>query len=492
MGTITVSNFSGGMDRTRPIYALENGRLWQGDNGHISRGGDFEKRKKFQSLGVNTTNTFGLSSDGVSNLYVYGSAAAPVGFPYYFTVTGIPGSLAVNYVRLQNGGANMYKVLRAEWFAGKQYVVASFSDGKTIHFYDGVIVSDWSPGGASRPTSTDQIGDALTYKRKMYASIGPILYFSSYDFPASWLYVAPPNPGAGFLNMANNLRGNEQVNALAIYKDQLAVFSTNAIQLWSMNNDPALNAPGQIITGSGTVARKSVVGYGDHDVIYLAASGIRSLRAVDYGGTATVQDLGTPIDPYLFLYDPTGIGFKYAVAVVEPIDGRLWMNIGQTTYVYSYFPGKKIAAWTTYSGTGISYLESCATVLTRTFTRDTGGTIFIYGDLDGVSYSTSDVATVQLPFMSMKDASMYKQITGFDAAVSGTWNVDLLFDPNDLNQKVSIGTVGNMTYSAQNIGAVGYGTHIAPKLVSTGSGAASISSVSLHYLSGEGDTGRRP
>lgn len=490
MGTINVSNFAGGMDRTRPIYALENGRLWLGENGHISRGGDFEKRKTFQPLASLAGTTFGLLSDGIANLYVYGSAATPVGYPVAFAVTGI-GTLTVNYVRLQNGAANMNKVLRAEWFAGKQYVVASFSDGKTIHFYDAVIVADWSPGGASKPTSTSPIGDSLTYKRKVYASVGSILYFSSYDFPTQWLYLAPPNPGAGFLNMANNLRGNELVNALAIYKDQLAVFSTNAIQLWTMNNDPTLNAPGQIITGSGTVARESVVGYGDFDVIYLSASGIRSLRAIDYGGTATVQDLGTPIDPYLFLSDPTGLHFKDAVAVIEPLEGRLFMSIFDKTYVYSSFPGKKIAAWTIYSGTGISYVDNFATVLTRLVSR-VSDSLFIYGGLDGVTYSTSDVATVHLPFMSMNDASGYKQITGFDAAVSGAWDVDLLFDPNDLAQKVSIGTVDNMTYNDANIGAVGYGTHISPKLTTTNTTlAATISSVALHYLGGERDTGSK-
>ena len=92
----------------------------------------------------------------------------------------------------------------------------------------------------------------------------------------------------------------------------------------------------------------------------------------------------------------------------------------------------------------------------------------------------------------MNDASGYKQITGFDAAVSGAWDVDLLFDPNDLAQKVSIGTVDNMTYNDANIGAVGYGTHISPKLTTTNTTlAATISSVALHYLGGERDTGSK-
>lgn len=47
MGYVNVENFAGGVDRTRPIYASAPGTLWVGKNGHLSRGGDFEKRKAF-------------------------------------------------------------------------------------------------------------------------------------------------------------------------------------------------------------------------------------------------------------------------------------------------------------------------------------------------------------------------------------------------------------------------------------------------------------
>lgn len=492
MGTINVSNFSGGMDRTRPIYALDNGRLWVGENGHITRGGDFEKRKSFVESAALGADTFGLASDGSSNLYVFGSVAAPVMYPVVFgSVVG--GAVTLSYVQLISPGAlAMTKVVSVDWFAGKHYVVAEFAGVATYHFYDGAIVADWHTGASRPATNALGSGGLITYKRKVYGVIASLLYFSSYDFPTQWLYVAPPNPGAGFLNMSNNLRGNELVTALGIYKDQLAIFSKSAIQLWTMNNDPTLNAPGQIILGTGTSAKKSVIGYGDYDVIYLSGSGIRSLRAVDYGGTATVQDLGTPIDTYLFLSDPTGLNFKNAIAAVEPIDGRLWMSIGDTTYVYSYFPGKKIAAWTTYTGLGCSNLTDIVTLRNLVFTRDNTNKLYMYGGENAQTYDYNYAATAQLPFMSMGDASGYKQITGVDAALTGTWDVNLLFDPNDLAQKVSIGTFDKMTYGQSNIGSVGYGTHIAPKFVSAmtpGNLQCSISAVALHYLGGERDTG---
>ena len=496
MGTITVSNFAGGLDRTRPIYALENGRLWTGNNGHITRGGDFEKRKGFISIlsGIELVNkTYGCLSDGVYKLYVYGSANI-LGYPVNVAMTNFDsGSIQINYVRLQNAAANMTKVRSADWFAGKQYVIADFDDGKTVHFYDGVIVSDWFTGGASLPTSTSQTAAMMTYKRKVYAALQSLLYFSAYDFPTYWFYgVTPTKPGAGFLNMSNNLTGNELITALAVYKSQLAVFSPNAIQLWSMDNNPTLNAPGQIITGTGTTAKKTVIGFGDKDVVYLSKSGIRSLQAIDYGGTATVQDLGTPIDALIQENIPMGYDIaERSCACVDPVDGRLWMNLAGVIYVYSYFPGKKIAAWTTYTGAGCTDITDMVVVGNRVVTRDSTGNMYAYGGTTGLEYDY-EPATVQLPFMSMADASGYKQITGFDAALSGTWDVNLLFDPSDLTQKVSIGTVDAFTYNDPNIGAVGYGTHIAPSLVSSASPtAASLSAVSLHYLGGERDTGSK-
>lgn len=485
MATVSIENFAGGIDRTRPIYALENGRLWTGINGHISRGGDFEKRKAFVNVQALPADTFGLVSNG-TNLYVFGSIVAPAGFPYL-----VSGLFYINYIRCQNPitPANaMVAVESAAVFNGTVYCACRFADGNTFHFYGGTVVADWYPGGATRPTSNlSKI--VKVYKRKVYASVGSLMYFSAVDQPTYWYYGAGPvYPGAGFLNMADNLNGNGYVTGMAAYKNQLAVFMRNSIQMWSMDASPSLNAQGQVIEGTGSVAPNAIVGFGDYDVVYVAESGIRSLRSADYGGTANMFDIGTPIDALIQAINP--ITVSQATAVMEPIDGRLWVAINDKIYVYSYFPSKKIAAWTWYdtSDMGVA-MDTFAVLERRTFCRG-GDDVYCYG---GLNYDTYDstVAYMQLPFVSMRDQSGYKQMIGFDAAVQGTWDVVLYVDPNDLAQYVNIGTLDKVTYNQPNIGAVGYGTHVSPLLTCTGSVAASVSSVALHYQSGERDTGRQ-
>ena len=52
MAYILIDNFSAGVDRSRPRFVGPPGSLWSGINGHLSRGGDFEKRIKMVMEGA--------------------------------------------------------------------------------------------------------------------------------------------------------------------------------------------------------------------------------------------------------------------------------------------------------------------------------------------------------------------------------------------------------------------------------------------------------
>lgn len=135
MAYILVENFSGGVDRRRPIYAAPPGTLWEAIDCHISRGGDIEKRKAFVDLGDFGVNTFGLAEQA-DTLYTFGSDAAPL---------SLPGS--VQYQRLQHpDGLPMTRILSHDLFGGLLYVIAEFSDASIYHFYDGEVVGAWTNG----------------------------------------------------------------------------------------------------------------------------------------------------------------------------------------------------------------------------------------------------------------------------------------------------------------------------------------------------------
>jgi hypothetical protein len=76
MAYVLVDNFAGGVDRSRPRYVGPPGTLWSGINGHLTRGGDFEKRKAFVQPRRCRPGNYGLAKTS-AGLYVFGSAAAP-------------------------------------------------------------------------------------------------------------------------------------------------------------------------------------------------------------------------------------------------------------------------------------------------------------------------------------------------------------------------------------------------------------------------------
>ncbi len=132
MSYLVIEDFRLGMDRRKQRISGVAGALWDGINGHITRGGDFERRKKFVAKYTLPANTFGLTQIN-RRLYVFGSVTTP---------TGIPPS--ITYQRLQHtGAANMMTLLDVSRFNSQIYAVAEFDNGDIYHYYDGARVTDW-------------------------------------------------------------------------------------------------------------------------------------------------------------------------------------------------------------------------------------------------------------------------------------------------------------------------------------------------------------
>ena len=109
MGTIWVREFTGGLDTRRMPATTSGGVLIKAVDGHINRGGEFEKRAAFvhkYRLPANVTK--GLAA-GKSGLFVFGDAAPPT----------MPSG--VTYQRLQHpdGSTALSRVLSYDLYAGK-------------------------------------------------------------------------------------------------------------------------------------------------------------------------------------------------------------------------------------------------------------------------------------------------------------------------------------------------------------------------------------
>ena len=329
----------------------------------------------------------------------------------------------------------------------------------------------------------------LTFKNKLYSTTADIIYFSALNIPTQW----GSGIGSGFISISSGDSGSDELTALEAYQNFMAIFAREAIQIYFMDPDPLQNAQIQTLRKTGTRSPRAVAAFGSNDVFYLSDSGVRSIRARDSSNAAYVNDVGTAIDTVLleFLGTLTDDQIADAVAVLEPESDRYWLAVGDRVWVFSYFPGGKISAWSWYEPGFV--ISDFARAGGRLYARS-GDTVYLYGGDDNATYPDDGETTyrVALPFLTANKPGTRKNFLGFDLACSGTWLVEFLVDPkaDDDGERIAleIGTFTGTTYYDLREAALGDFTHVAPELTSTRGGYASISNLCIHY-DGENEAG---
>lgn len=329
------------------------------------------------------------------------------------------------------------------------------------------------------------VGDVValvTLKQKVYAAAGTILFYSGIATPTRW--ETATDIGAGFINMSDEYGGSEELTGLAAYQNNLAVFARWTTQIWYVDPDDTGNRQLQVLDNIGCIAPKSVVSVGDIDVFFLSDTGIRSLRTRDNLNAAFISDVGTPVDPAIIsaLRGLTEAEKADAVAVIEPEDGRFWMQLGGIIYVFSYFSSAKISAWSSYTpaspATDLAILEG------RVYARGQDNSLYLYGGADNNTYDTTQVTAVT-PFLDARAPATWKMLEGIDMGIQGEWLVDICTDPRYPDAWERIAQYNDPTYTLQRIALAGNTTHFKLRLQSVGAGYARLSNVAVHYRSNE-------
>jgi len=472
MAYVVIDDFKSGLDRRKLPAASTQGSLQVLTNAHITRGGEIEKRMAFvPKHRLATGKTFGLAG-AAGQLYVFASQAV-----------GTDPGLTCQVLTSRSGTAAMTGIYDAEFFDGKVFASAAFSDGTTSAFYNGARVTDWDPASSVVVIAGKTAKALLTVKSKVYAAADSLLNFSAIREPTHWS-DSGAIVGSGFINMSNESAGSETLIALARYQGYLAVFARRSVQIWYLDSDPLQNAQRQVLLNIGTFAPKAPINFGDIDVIFLSDTGIRSLKVRDASNQAGVSDLGTPIDPEVIEYMR---GLSEATkaascAVMEPVDGRYLCAIGDRVYAFSYFPASKISSWSRYDpGFQITDFVSMDG---RLYARS-GDTIYLYGGDDGATYDDSTV-TVELPYIDGRAIATWKTFTGFDVVSEGEWSVYINTEPNlpDAWSKIAVISENTkVTMTGLDIGIVGQSPMLKIKFVNKRAGPAKISKVVVHYES---------
>lgn len=335
--------------------------------------------------------------------------------------------------------------------------------------------------GADARIGTFQPGTFVrTIGSKEYSLSGPNMHFSGIKAPTKWTTDAT---GAGFIDMSSEASGAEELSAVAKYLNQIAVFARRSIQVWYVDPDPTLNKQAQVLNNTGTRCPRSVTQFGDSDLFYADASGIRSLRARATTNAASTSDVGVAIDTLVAskLATLSADELRNVIGVIEPRDGRFWLAVKDVIYVFSFFADGKISAWSIYSPGFV--VQDMVPFEDRVYLRS-GNTIYVYGGLDTELTYDATEAEVWLPYLDAGKPAQMKSWRGIDAAVRGEWEIHVGMDPTNHDASDKVATVFRTTYNGQQIPLIGQSSHISVRMMSKGDGPAVIGSLALHFQGG--------
>jgi hypothetical protein len=430
---------------------------------HINRGGEVEKRKAFVAWRNLPPGTVGLAAAGGA-VYVFGTAAA------------LPVPAPLIYQRLvPPDGSSVVRILDAKTFAGGLYVSALCSNGVVRHFYNGALVTAFT---GQAPAQSGRI--ILPFNANVYAASGSVLYRSGTDTPTNWAIVTP---GAAFFDMSSQAQGSEALTGLAEYQSGMAIFSRRTAQIWAFSADPAASVKAQTLRNVGCVSPGTCLSYAGTDVFFLGDSGVRSLRARDITNSPGTADVGTPIDDLVgeWLRTASTTDLERAHAIIEPADGRYWLMLGATAYVFSYFPSSKISAWSTYTLPGVA--EATVAVDRQVYQR-AGDTVFLYGGESGDAYDATE-AVAELAFLDGRQIATWKRWEGLDIAAEGGWSAFVALQPSAPDVEDMIATMTGATFHQLDTPMLGEGPAVKLRFVSTGATAARLGAVAAHYTRAE-------
>jgi hypothetical protein len=157
MAYLVVENFSAGLDTRRHPLTARPGTLQKLKNAHVSRGGEIEKRKAFEVFNpyVNE-NTFTSPFHGLQatadKIYTFtsgwnhntGSNELPVGG------TGLYALLlkhpSVTIWSIPTDRPTLEGIVYSTLYGGKTFVLAKWSTGEVIPYYDGEFIPDFYIG----------------------------------------------------------------------------------------------------------------------------------------------------------------------------------------------------------------------------------------------------------------------------------------------------------------------------------------------------------
>jgi hypothetical protein len=470
----SVVDFKAGLDVRKTALTAPGGSLRILENAVLNQGGEIEKRQAFVFLQQILDPTVEIYMTGHRDTLHFFVLTGPS------PITGLPVPAVMHSLSLAGMTESDIKLLDVEPFDDSFFVCGRAMASGTTYCWYVPLASLGTPvhevdGSFSHGTY------ARTWKSKMYRLDGKYLRFSAVNNPAQNDPASVTEPGAGFINLALNDPEGEELQSMELYYSNMAIMARLQTQILTLDPDPSKDTLGQVLR-IGTLSPRSVVQFGTGDVLFLSDSGVRSLKAQSFTLAAGVSDVGSAIDLLLIPVIRDNPTFAdQADAVVQPIQGRYWLALGDTIYVLSYFPAGSITAWSTFKP---GFTVKCfAVVENAVYVLDTDNKLYLYGGVTRNEFDSCKV-TVRTPHMSAESPTQNKRIKSVDVMCQGTWTISIGMLPNNVEAFELCATVQDNTFGLERIPFAGYGTHIGLHMEHQASGPALMAAVHLNINEG--------
>jgi hypothetical protein len=127
---------------------------------------------------------------------------------------------------------------------------------------------------------------------------------------------------AGFLPTGLQQKSQVGVDAMGVYRGNLAVWSASTFQVWQVDPDPASMALLDAMEGIGSIHQQAVQPVSD-DLFFLSALGVRTVAIAEGTNNLATGDVGVPID-ILVQAEANAVDVE-PVASYYPGAGQYWL-----------------------------------------------------------------------------------------------------------------------------------------------------------------------
>lgn len=160
---------------------------------------------------------------------------------------------------------------------------------------------------------------------------------------------------AGFLPSGLQQKGQVGVDAMGVYRGNLAVWSASTFQVWQVDPDPAAMALLDAMEGVGSTFQQAVQPV-SNDLFFLAALGVRTVSISAGANNLATGDAGVPIDT--LVQDEMYETDIEPVATYYPGAGQFWLAFRPLSIAAGLLAGQFLLTSTLYPYESIDALQT--------------------------------------------------------------------------------------------------------------------------------------